>query len=101
MKNSRRESKYPICKRYSGNPILTGKDFRSMLGPNDVRSTNFEPSINNDKLTLSGIGWGHGAGMCQWGANGMAGHGKNAEEILKIYYPGTEVTTIDKIADKL
>jgi len=27
MKNSRRESKYPICKRYSGNPILTGKDF--------------------------------------------------------------------------
>lgn len=81
--------------------VLTGKDFRGMIGPNDVRSTNFEPSINNDKLALSGIGWGHGVGMCQWGANGMAGHGKNAEEILKIYYPGAEVTTIDKIADKL
>ncbi len=81
--------------------VLTGKDFRRMMGPNDLRSTNFEPSINNDKLTLSGIGWGHGVGMCQWGANGMAAHGKNAEEILKIYYPGAEVTTIDKIADKL
>lgn len=81
--------------------ILTGKDFRRMMGPNDVRSTNFEPSINNDKLNLCGIGWGHGVGMCQWGAKGYAGHGKNAKEILKIYYPGAEVTTIDKIADKL
>ncbi|MDP3730460.1 MAG: SpoIID/LytB domain-containing protein [Candidatus Omnitrophota bacterium] len=81
--------------------VLTGKDFRRMMGPNDVRSANFEPSVNNDKLVLSGIGWGHGVGMCQWGANGMAGHGRNAEEILKIYYPGAKVTTIDKIADKL
>ncbi|MCX5667744.1 MAG: SpoIID/LytB domain-containing protein [Candidatus Omnitrophica bacterium] len=81
--------------------MLTGKDFRRMMGPNDLRSTNFEPSIDNDKLTLSGIGWGHGVGMCQWGAKGMSEHGKNAEEILKIYYPGAEITTIDKIAGKL
>jgi SpoIID/LytB domain len=81
--------------------MITGKDFRRMIGPNDLRSTNFEPSISNDKLILNGIGWGHGAGMCQWGAKGYAGHGKSAEEILKIYYPGAEVTTIDKIADKL
>ncbi len=81
--------------------MLTGKDFRRMIGPNELRSTNFEPSINNDKLTLSGIGWGHGAGMCQWGANGMAAHGKKADEILKIYYPGAAVTTINKIANKL
>jgi stage II sporulation protein D len=81
--------------------VLTGKDFRRMVGPNEARSTNFEPSISNGKLVLNGIGWGHGAGMCQWGAKGMAGHGKNAEEIVKIYYPGAEITTIDKIADKL
>ena len=81
--------------------VLTGKDFRRMMGPNDVRSTNFEPSIGSDKLMLSGIGWGHGVGMCQWGANGMAEHGKSAKEILKIYYPGAEITTIDKIFDKL
>lgn len=81
--------------------ILTGKDFRKMMGPNDLRSTNFEPSINKDKLTLNGIGWGHGVGLCQWGAKGMAEHGKKMEEILNIYYPGAEITTIDKIADKL
>jgi stage II sporulation protein D len=81
--------------------VLTGKDFRTMIGPNELRSTNFEISVAGDKLALNGIGWGHGVGMCQWGANGMAGHGKKAEEILKIYYPGAEVTTIDKIADKL
>ena len=81
--------------------MLTGKDFRKMIGPNDLRSTNFEPLVSNDKLLLTGIGWGHGVGMCQWGANGMAEHGKNAEEILSIYYPGAQITTIDKIADKL
>lgn len=81
--------------------IFTGKDFRRMMGPNDVRSTNFEPSVSRDKLIFSGIGWGHGAGMCQWGAKGMAGRGKNVTEILKTYYPGAEITTIDKIADKL
>ena len=98
---SGRVDKIEIKDDFDVSCMLTGKDFRRMMGPNDVRSTNFEPSINNDKLTLNGIGWGHGVGMCQWGANSMAGHGKNAEEILKIYYPGAEVTTIDKIADKL
>lgn len=81
--------------------ILTGKDFRQMLGPNNVRSTNFEPSIKWSNLALKGYGWGHGVGMCQWGAYGMARKGKNAEEILKFYYPGAEITTIDKIKDKL
>ncbi len=81
--------------------ILTAKEFRQIMGPNDVRSTAFEPSIKNDKLVLSGIGWGHGAGMCQWGAKGMAERGKKDDEILKIYYPGTEITTIDKITGKL
>ena len=80
--------------------ILTGKDFRQMMGPNDVRSLNFEPFVKNDELVLNGIGWGHGVGMCQWGANGMAQRGKKYDEILKFYYPGAEISTIDKIADK-
>lgn len=81
--------------------ILTAKDFRQMMGPNEVRSANFEPSVNGDKLSLKGTGWGHGVGMCQWGANGMAERAKKYSEILKFYYPGAEITTIDKIADKL
>lgn len=76
--------------------ILTAKDFRQMIGPNDMRSTAFTPSVNNDKLALDGFGWGHGVGMCQWGAKDIARHGKKYDEILKYYYPGTEISTIDK-----
>lgn len=81
--------------------IMTAKDFRQMLGPNEARSTNFEPSIAGDKLILKGIGWGHGVGMCQWGAKGQADKGKKCEEMLEFYYPGTEITPIGKISDKL
>lgn len=77
--------------------ILTGKDFRQIIGPNEVRSTKFSASIKWSHLILDGMGWGHGAGMCQWGAYGMSRKGKSAEEILKYYYPGAEITTIDKI----
>ena len=76
--------------------ILTAKDFRQLIGPNDMRSTTFTPSVNNGSLIMDGVGWGHGVGMCQWGAKGMAEHGKKYDEILKYYYPGTEISTIDK-----
>ncbi|MBN2453265.1 MAG: SpoIID/LytB domain-containing protein [Candidatus Omnitrophica bacterium] len=77
--------------------ILTGKDFRQLLGPNEIRSTKFDPSIKCGSLILEGYGWGHGVGMCQWGAFGMASQGKKAAEILQFYYPGTEIATIDQI----
>jgi stage II sporulation protein D len=80
--------------------VITAKDFRQMIGPNEVRSLNFEPSINQDKLVLNGLGWGHGAGMCQWGAKGQAEKGKKCEEILQSYYPDSEITNIDKIVEK-
>ena len=80
--------------------ILTAKDFRQMIGPNAVRSTKFDISIKGSQAYLQGYGWGHGAGMCQWGAFGMARKGKKAEEILKHYYPGAEITTIDNLKGK-
>lgn len=77
--------------------VLTAKDFRQMFGPNDVRSTKFDISVQAGNLVLNGFGWGHGVGMCQWGAFGMSENGKKAEDILKFYYPGAEITTIDKL----
>ncbi len=41
--------------------------------------------------TVTGEGYGHGVGMCQWGANGMARKGSGFREILARYYPGTRV----------
>ncbi|MFA4981815.1 MAG: SpoIID/LytB domain-containing protein [Candidatus Omnitrophota bacterium] len=77
--------------------VLTGKDFRQMMGPNMVRSTKFDAGVKGNDLVLKGLGWGHGVGMCQWGAFGMAKKKKKADEILKYYYPGAEITTIDKL----
>ena len=46
-------------------------------------------------LTINGRGYGHGIGMCQWGAIGRARAGQNFRTILETYYPGT---TIGRIA---
>jgi stage II sporulation protein D len=46
-------------------------------------------------FTVNGRGYGHGIGMCQWGAIGRARAGQNYRTILETYYPGT---TIGRIA---
>jgi SpoIID/LytB domain protein len=43
-------------------------------------------------FTLTGHGWGHGAGLCQIGAAQMAAEGHTYEEILQYYYPGTQMS---------
>ncbi|MBP7051320.1 MAG: SpoIID/LytB domain-containing protein [Phycisphaerae bacterium] len=43
---------------------------------------------------LSGRGWGHGVGMCQCGAEGMARQGHSAEQILQHYYPGAKIVSV-------
>ncbi len=68
-----------------------GTVFRNLLG---LRSTDFDININNDKVTITTRGYGHGVGMSQYGANGMAKAGKNYEEILKYYYKNVKITTI-------
>jgi stage II sporulation protein D len=45
-------------------------------------------------VVLKGHGFGHGAGMCQWGAKVLAEKGKTFREILSHYYPGTELQTL-------
>jgi SpoIID/LytB domain protein len=43
------------------------------------------------RFIFRGGGWGHGRGLCQWGAQGRATAGASAEEIVKAYYPGAEI----------
>ncbi|HJU65048.1 MAG TPA: SpoIID/LytB domain-containing protein [Gemmatimonadaceae bacterium] len=47
------------------------------------------------RLTFRGSGWGHGVGMCQWGAFGRARAGQDFRSILQTYYPGTTVEPLD------
>jgi stage II sporulation protein D len=44
------------------------------------------------RLTARGRGWGHGVGMCQWGAMQLSKEGYNYRRILEHYYPGAELT---------
>jgi stage II sporulation protein D len=44
---------------------------------------------------LIGKGWGHGVGLCQWGAKQMAHERYSFEEILKFYYPGIKIVSYE------
>lgn len=73
---------------------ILAKDFRNILGPNIVKSTNFELKTANGDMILEGFGWGHGIGLCQWGAYFMAKLGKTYKQILEYYYPGSGISRI-------
>ena len=46
----------------------------------------------DDVVFYDGRGWGHGVGMCQYGADGMGQAGYNWRQILAHYYPGSHIT---------
>lgn len=74
--------------------VISAKDFRQMMGPDVVRSTNFTLAVEDSKVVFSGKGWGHGVGLCQWGAFGMSRRGYDYKEILAFYYPGSRVSKV-------
>ncbi len=73
---------------------LAGVDLRQRLGWSKLPSLAFEVKERGGSFTFTGRGQGHGAGLCQWGAAGMAREGKGYREILRTYYPGTELTKL-------
>lgn len=66
--------------------VFGGKELKKLL---NLPSTRFGWRIN--ELTLNIMGYGHGVGMCQYGADGMAREGKKFNEILSFYYTGIEI----------
>lgn len=68
---------------------------RSMIGNRMMLSYLVnEMKTENGVIQVSGTGDGHGVGMSQWGAQNMAGAGKNYQDILKFYYPGTTLSIL-------
>ena len=59
-----------------------------------LKSANFEVKIENDKIIFSVVGYGHGVGMSQTGADSLAKQGKSYEEIIKHFYTGVEITDL-------
>jgi stage II sporulation protein D len=66
-------------------------EFRKAAGYSNVRGLKMEIVPASGEWRITGEGWGHGVGLCQYGANGMARRGAGFREILDRYYPGTEV----------
>ncbi len=64
-----------------------------------IPGTNFTINREGETLIFSGAGYGHGVGMCQWGARRMADSGKNYREILSHYFPAFSLGICDYIAD--
>lgn len=74
---------------------VSAQEFRKIFGFSKVRSANFHMRWLGAELHISGIGLGHGVGLCQQGAKGLALKGKGYLAILRYYYPGASVATLD------
>ena len=77
-----------VDKMNIGSSSLTGRQVREALG---LSSANFTIDIDDDTITFISNGSGHGVGMSQYGADGMAKEGYTYKKILSHYYSGTEV----------
>jgi len=76
-----------------GDKTLKGRDIRELF---NLRSANFTFAFDgNNNIVFTTRGFGHGVGMSQWGANGMAQAGFNYKEILKHYYTGVTVKQVN------
>ena len=76
-----------------GNITLKGTEFRTLLG---LRSADFVVKMaEENRLKITTTGHGHGVGMSQWGANSLAKKGGTYIEILKHYYTGVDIISIN------
>ena len=90
-----------ILKRSSTNRVLSlsinGNDFsgRTLYDKLGLKSTDFTIEQIENNVLINTVGYGHGVGMSQYGAEGMAKEGYNYVDILKYYYTGTDIKKIE------
>ncbi|MGQ3481774.1 stage II sporulation protein D, partial [Paenibacillus sp. TY11] len=77
-----------------GGSVFTGPEIRNKLG---LRSAEFTWKAEGDRIAITTYGYGHGVGMSQWGANGMAKEGHTATQILLHYYTGISFAQASRI----
>jgi stage II sporulation protein D len=77
-----------------GKVALSAVQLRKAAGYSTVKSTNFEVRLSGDDVLFTGTGYGHGVGLCQWGAKQRAADGFDYREILSYYYPGVRLMNL-------
>ena len=75
-----------------GNLKLSGVETRTLLG---LKSSNFKVTMEKNKIKFQVIGYGHGVGMSQTGADSLAKQGKTDKEIIEHFYKEVEIKQID------
>ncbi|MFK7694786.1 stage II sporulation protein D [Paenibacillus sp. HJGM_3] len=86
-----------IKKLQIGGKSFTGREVREKLG---LASSQFLWKVKGTDIEITTFGYGHGVGMSQWGANGMAKAGYDAAAIVKHYYQGVELGQASSILPK-
>jgi stage II sporulation protein D len=82
-------------KHSKGEITLNAYQFRLAVDAWQIKSHGFDfIKRDGDKFYFKGRGWGHKAGLCQWGAKSMAEKGKTYKEILAYFYPGTIIKKV-------
>ncbi|WP_100405702.1 stage II sporulation protein D [Bacillus solitudinis] len=71
---------------------FTGREIRDTLG---LDSSDFQWQLQNQHVVIQTRGWGHGVGMSQYGADGMAKEGKSYKDIVSHYYKGVNIQSVD------
>jgi stage II sporulation protein D len=77
-----------------GTTPVRGPDFRRLVGYDVLKSTLFVPVVSEGAVRFEGRGWGHGVGLSQFGAKGMADRGYAYSQILAHFYPGTALASL-------
>ena len=75
----------------STNHTYEATELRKKLGWKRLPSTDFTVKVEDGYAVFEGTGYGHGVGLCQWGALEMAKKGKTYKEILSHYFPGADL----------
>jgi len=74
-----------------GKLTLQSNEFRMAAGSGQIKSTLLKLKNLKDEIRFVGRGWGHGVGLCQWGAKGMAERGSDYRHIIAKYFPRTKI----------
>jgi SpoIID/LytB domain protein len=77
---------------------IDGGPFRMAIGPRQLRSTAFSLTRTGNSVRFTGVGYGHGVGMCVIGAGRRARRGESLEAILGQYFPGLALMSLNVTA---
>ncbi len=91
---SQRAAQMEIVGLNSEREKLSSQNFRKLLGYSKLKSTKFEVRKTEEGFLFKGSGFGHGVGLCQWGARAWAKSGVNYKDILKHYFPSYNLSKL-------